>query len=181
MRLTIISCSLHPFSRSAVMAQAAARFAKEQGIEPTLLDLREHPLPLCNGHDSGDRPEVQALRRIVESSDALLLALPIYNYDVNAAAKNLIELTGRAWREKVVGFLCAAGGRSSYMSVMSLANSLMLDFRCWVVPRFVYATGGDFGDDRTATMFIESPEILERIEELVRTTIRAARGLQNSS
>jgi FMN reductase len=37
---------------------------------------------------------------------------------------------------KVVGFLCAAGGKSSYMSVMRLANSLMLDFRCLIIPHF---------------------------------------------
>ncbi len=73
--------------------------------------------------------------------------MPIYNYDVNAAAKNLIELTGRAWTNKVVAFLCAAGGQGSYMSVMPLANSLMLDFRCVIVPRFVYATGEHFDDD----------------------------------
>ena len=27
--------------------------------------------------------------------------------------------------------------------IMGLANSLMLDFRCWIVPRFVYVTGAD--------------------------------------
>ena len=71
---------------------------------------------------------------------AILLATPIYNYDVSAAAKNMVELTGSAWRDKTVGFICAAGGTSSYMSVMGLANSLMLDFRCIILPRFVYAT-----------------------------------------
>ena len=31
----------------------------------------------------------------------------------NAAAKNLIELTGKAWEDKIVGFACAAGANSS--------------------------------------------------------------------
>jgi len=30
---------------------------------------------------------------------------------------------------------------------MPFANSLMLDFRCWIVPRFVYAIGDDFSDE----------------------------------
>jgi FMN reductase len=30
------------------------------------------------------------------------------------------------------------------MSIMGLANSLMLDFRCLIIPRFVYAKGDDF-------------------------------------
>ena len=46
-------------------------------------------------------------------------------------------MAGRAFTGKPVGFVCAAGGRSSYMAVLGLANSLMLDFRCLIVPRFV--------------------------------------------
>ena len=59
----------------------------------------------------------------------------------------MIELTGSSWEDKIVGFLCAAGGTTSYMSVMAYANSLMLDFRCVIIPRFVYATGNAFDDD----------------------------------
>ena len=39
----------------------------------------------------------------------IVLATPVYNYHVSAATKNLIELTGSAWEDKLVGFLCAAG------------------------------------------------------------------------
>lgn len=48
------------------------------------------------------------------------------------------------------------------MSVLAFANSLMLDFRCWIAPRFVYATGEDF--EKNA---INNPEIAERIENLI--------------
>ena len=62
--------------------------------------------------------------------------------------KNMIELTGSAWEDKIVGFLCAAGGHTSYMSVMSYANSLMLDFRCVIIPRFAFATSDAFDGER---------------------------------
>ena len=48
---------------------------------------------------------------LVAAARCVLLAAPVYNYDVNAAAKNLVELTGRAWEGKVVGLLLSAGGR----------------------------------------------------------------------
>ena len=41
------------------------------------------------------------------------------------------------------------------MSILGLANGLMLDFRCLIVPRFVYATGDDFANDRQPDMTIE--------------------------
>lgn len=103
---------------------------------------------------------------MIRAARVIILATPVYNFDANAAAKNLLELTGKCWENKVVGFLCAAGGKSSYMSVMSLANSLMLDFRCVIIPRFVYATGEDFAEDDRLV-----PEIQERINQLARESM----------
>ena len=92
-------------------------------------------------------PGSKKLSTEVETADGILIAAPVYNYDVAAATKNMIELTGSAWQDKIVGFLCAAGGMGSYMSVMAYANSLMLDFRCVIIPRFVFATSEAFDGD----------------------------------
>ena len=100
------------------------------------------------------------------------MCVPIYNFDVNAAAKNLIELTGSSWSGKVVGFACAAGGKSSYMSVMGVANSLMLDFRAHIIPRFVYATGESFGEAS-----VTDPDLQLRLKEFSDEMIRVTRAL----
>ncbi|CAN5325800.1 NAD(P)H-dependent oxidoreductase [soil metagenome] len=170
MNITVISCSLSPDSRSRVLVNSAAETLRKHEATVQLLDLRDHPLPMCDGEDCD--PQILApLRDAIQSADAILLGVPIYNYDVNAAAKNLVELTGSAWEGKLVGFLCAAGGHGSYMSVMSLANSLMLDFRCLIVPRFVYAVGKDFAGDE-----VTSPKIRERVEQLCSETARLAKA-----
>ncbi len=87
---------------------------------------------------------VIAAKEKVEAADAIFFASPIYVYNVNAAMKNFVELTGHFMKGKVAGFLCATGGRVGYMSVMSLASSLMLDFRMFVLPRFVYVAAEDW-------------------------------------
>ena len=97
-------------------------------------------LPLCDADKCYGMPGSKKLSATIESADGILIAAPVYNYDVAAATKNMIELTGSVWEDKIVGFLCAAGGHASYMSVMAYANSLMLDFRCVIIPRFVFAT-----------------------------------------
>ena len=97
----------------------------------------------------------------------------MYNFDVSAAAKNMIELTGNAWEDKVVGFLCAAGGMNSYMSVMAYANSLMLDFRTVIIPRFVYATGEAFEGDK-----LIDKEVGQRIQQMADDLIRFTRALR---
>jgi len=165
--ILIISSSLRSDSNSRLLAREAQRVLGQEGHAVTFLDMRELPLPLCDGESSYDHPNVTRAAALVAQASAVLVATPIYNYDANAAVKNLIELTGSGWEDKAVGFLCAAGGLNSYMSILSLANCLMLDFRSVIVPRFVYATGEAFGGGQ-----IVDPEIGRRVAELARATAR---------
>lgn len=169
MKYLIIACSLNPDSKSRILAQAALKFLESKNAEVELIDLAELNLPLCDGGAVYGDPVVQKLVGKVEAADGILIATPIYNYTVNAAVKNMIELTGRAWTEKVAGFLCAAGGQGSYMAVMPIANSLMLDFRTVVIPRFVYATGDQFQGQKIAHEDL-SKRIDQMTDELLRFT-----------
>ena len=155
----VISSSLRPGSLSRVLAQT---LVKELGSDAELVDLRNLPLPMCDGEAAYSDPNVDILGGKITDARVILVAVPIYNFDANAAIKNVIELTGSSWEGKIVGFACAAGGQSSYMSIMSLANSLMLDFRCVILPRFIYATGNDFQGGE-----IISGEIKARAKQLV--------------
>lgn len=171
--ILVISASLSSDSNSRILAQEAMLVLAQDGHPAHLLDLREHPLPLCDGGPAYGHPQVASVRAWVAKAAAIIVATPIYNYDGTAALKNLIELTGRAWENKVVGFLCAAGGQSSYMSIMPLANSLMLDFRNVIVPRFVYVTGEAFVDGK-----LVDPDQARRVAELARTTARLSEALK---
>lgn len=171
-KIAILCCSLNPESRSTGMAERLREPLIAAGVEIDWIDLRELDLPLCDGTTVYGRADVQRITQRIADADAAIFALPIYNYGGNAAAKNLIELTGKhAWRDKPVGFVCSAGGRGSYMSVMNLANSLMLDFRCVIVPRFVYADDRDFDDQGV------SDHLASRLKVLASETLRFARQL----
>jgi NAD(P)H-dependent FMN reductase len=167
----IISASLRSASLSRIMAEILLEAYAKLGAAAALVDLREFVLPLCDGEAAYDHPHVTTLSARIEAARVIIVATPIYNYDANAAAKNLLELTGSSWENKTVGFLCAAGGGSSYMSIMSLANSLMLDFRCLIVPRFVYAKGDDFTGKKVATA-----DLAARIHALAEASIKVRNG-----
>jgi FMN reductase len=174
MNLLIFSCSLNPSSRGAQLAQLALGDLHAAGHGAELIALAPLGLPVCDGDASYEHPAVVELTEKIQAAHGVILAVPVYNYDINAAAKNLIELTGQAWTGKVVGFLCAAGGANSYMSVMSFANSLMLDFRCVVVPRFVYATERDFADEQLDA----GGEVRRRVRALAEDVAAFAGALQ---
>ena len=166
MSLLIISSSLNPDSKSRKMAQCALSQAMEQGVDATYLDLMDFPLQLCDGARSFQQGPLEPLVERIQAAQAILLAGPIYVYGMAAATRNLIELTGRAWSGKPVGLMAAAGGKSSYMAVLGIANSLMLDYRCPIVPRYVYTDSEGF--DPTSGEVVVS--IRNRIAELVKTT-----------
>ena len=159
----IISCSLSPNSKSRAMALYAKDIASSN---VTYIDLRDYPLPLCTGGPKEETAELLFLTEQIAKAESIILAGPVYNYDLNAAAKNLIEWTGKSWMQKTVGCILAAGGKNSFLSPFSFLNSLMADFRCIIVPRYVYADRSMFQGT------IPAPEVQTRIEELVHYTHR---------
>jgi FMN reductase len=168
MQVVILSCSLNEDSRSAQLARETEAELSRRGTATDRLDLRDWPLPICDGEETYGDSRVQALSARLKPATGIVLAVPVYNFSANAAAKNVIELTGPVWEHKTVAFLCAAGGKGSYMSVMSLANSLMLDFHCLIVPHIVYATRHDFEEDQTLS---------QPVQECVRLVCQAMQRL----
>jgi FMN reductase len=169
----VISTSGNPDSNSRRMGRIAFAHLQSRQVDCDWIDIREMDLPLCDADKCYSMPGAQKLSAAIEAADGILVAAPVYNYDVAAAAKNMIELSGSAWEDKIVGFLCAAGGEGSYMSVMSYANSLMLDFRCVIIPRFVYATSDAFHRDE-----LTDKRIAHRIERVADDLIRFTKALR---
>jgi len=167
MKHLIISTSLNSNSKSRILAKAVSKH-----LDAEFIDLQDYNLPICDGDSCYGNKQVQELRSKIEQAKGVILATPIYNFNASASAKNLIELTGDAWNNKIVGFLCSAGGKNSYMSIMHLANSLMLDFRCVILPSYVYASGEDFDGEE-----ITNDKILDRLEKLAKELIRFTAAL----
>ena len=139
--ILIVSTNSQAQSRSRAMAKYCEQHMRFKGQSVTTLELSQQ-----EGQELlvGDE-DMQGVRRAFRQASHVIFAVPIYVYDVASPAKRLVEALSEAeLGDRVVGFLCSAGGHRSFMSVMSFANSLMLNFRCWIVPRFVYATPEDF-------------------------------------
>jgi FMN reductase len=170
----VISTSGNSESNSRIMGRVAFEHLEQRALDCEWIDISSLELPLCDADKCYLNAAAQKLQQTIDGADGMIIAAPVYNYDVSAAAKNMIELTGSAWEDKIVGFLCAAGGMSSYMSVMAYANSLMLDFRTVVIPRFVYATGNAFDGDKLTDQKVEA-RVRQVADELVRFT-SALRG-----
>jgi NAD(P)H-dependent FMN reductase len=165
-KIGVISTSLSPASKSRAAARWVAGYLQTTGHVPVEMDMTAYKLPFCDGYSAVNDSVVQEFRSQIQSLDGVIIATPIYNYDGNAVLKNVLELTGRTWMHKVVGLICAAGGSNSYMAPMGVISGLMLDFRCVVVPRYVYLTSANFDTD-----LVPLPEIQGRLSELAQTVV----------
>ena len=172
----VISTSGNSESNSRILGRVAFARLQQQKADCEWIDISSLELPLCDADKCYLNPAAQNLKKAIDAADGMIVAAPVYNYDVSAAAKNMIELTGSAWEDKVVGFLCAAGGMSSYMSVMAYANSLMLDFRTIIIPRFVYATGDAFDGEN-----VVDKKVHTRVEQVADELIRFTSALRGGS
>jgi len=161
-QVTIIASSLSETSKSQALAALLETRLAQAGVPCRRFDLRTLELPLAGPADSWGSADASALAAAVESSSHIVFAVPVYCYGVNAAAKNVIDLIGRSFTGKVVGFICSAGGAGSYMSVVGFANQLMLDFRSVIVPRFLYVEPAGWDEDGTL-----KPEMRQRLDLLV--------------
>ena len=167
----VLSTSLSSKSRSYLLARCAESALRTRGDEPRLIDVRDLSLPLCDGEAAYGHADVGPLAEAIAAADGVVVATPVYNYDVNSALKTVVELTGKAWTGQAVGFMAAAGGHGSYMALCGVMNSLMLDFRAICVPRFVYATGDAF-DPGAGGEELTDESIQNRVAEVADRTVQ---------
>ena len=84
----VISCSLNESSKSRMMAEYAYNlYCKDAKI----IDLQKITFPICDGNTCYEDPIVDELKGEINNSSSILIASPIYNYDLNAVSKSLIE------------------------------------------------------------------------------------------
>src|SRR5205807_3992914 len=112
----VVSTSGNPDSNSRRMGRLAFAHLQKRKVDCAWIDIRDLNLPLCDADKCYNMPAAQNLNKAIEDADGILIAAPVYNYDVAAAAKNMIELIGSAGEEMIVGFLGVAGGSSSYIA-----------------------------------------------------------------
>jgi NAD(P)H-dependent FMN reductase len=174
-KIAAVSANLNPKSKTRILLQAVTDRLQHHGSEVSWIGLDQEDLPMCDGYLCYQNPRVQELTAEIQSCDAIVLASPVYNYDFNAVAKNFLELTGSAWKGKPIAFVLTAGGLGSYMAPTSFANSLWLDYHCYLYPHFLYATGHDFAGDA-----IESENVLTRMESLAKGFVHFTHMIRTS-
>lgn len=162
-----ISTSTNQQSKSLRLAQEADSQLAELTLNAELINLADYALPLDNGTGSKDE-SVRDLARRIGLASGVVLVLPVYRGDVSVAARNLIQHCAASWERKVVGMISVAGVSIAHASTVSLANTLMLEHRSFIVPDFVFVESKQLASS-TSIVSIR-PRVLDLVTNLVRIT-----------
>jgi len=182
----VISCSLDSNSKSSILGHHAYQRLSHDDHPCHWIALRDYDLPLSNGYNQSAyaHADVKYIHDLLLTCKGIIFSSPIYNWDVSAASKNLIELvgtsyknilSGKALNDKVIGFIGVGQVSKSYLAPLGFLNSLMLDFRCLILPRFVFASHEDFQDNQP------SEDILKRVNKLVSEFATLATAVHTSN
>jgi NAD(P)H-dependent FMN reductase len=115
MNLLVFAASLRRQSLNRRLAVLAAEIARAEGAEVDLAEFRSFDVPSYDGdmneHEGLPRGALELKQRLV-LSDAVLMAVPEYNYSIPGTLKNVIDWVSRArpmpWRGKSVYLMSAS-------------------------------------------------------------------------
>ncbi len=115
LRILAFAASLRTGSYNLRLLQLAVEIARREGAEVEVAEYRAFDSPMYDAdldRAKGLPPGAAELKRRLDSAQALLLAVPEYNYSIPGGLKNLIDWVSRArpmpWRGKSVYLLSAA-------------------------------------------------------------------------
>jgi NAD(P)H-dependent FMN reductase len=140
MKAIVFAGSTRTDSLNRRLARFAASELEAQGVEVTLIDLRDYPMPIYDGDleaQSGLPPAAQTLKSLIRQNDALVIASPEHNGSVSALLKNTLdwvsrpepcERPGAAFRGKTALIMSASpgggGGRRGLRHLRELLQNL---------------------------------------------------------
>jgi len=148
-RILAFAGSLRRDSYNKKLARVAAESARRAGAEVTLLDLRDHPLPIYDGDAEAESgvPEVaMQLKRIFHEHDGLLIASPEYNSGYSGVLKNTIDWVSRpvageaplgAFTGKVAGLISASPGALGGLRGLFALRELLQNIQVMVLPELL--------------------------------------------
>ncbi len=145
-RILAFAGSTRTGSYNKKLVRIAARGVENSGARCTVVDLRDHSMPLYDGdlEASEGLPEAaRSFRELLHAHDGLLIAAPENNSSISAVLKNAIDWASRSeeatvdlsgFQGKVVGLLAASPGPLGGLRGLVHVRSILENIGCIVLP-----------------------------------------------
>jgi len=147
MEYVILSCSLNQNSFGCEIG----RYIQKKYKNFELINISECDFGLCDGFDgvAFQNPKLLELQKTLEKALGVIIISPIYNFDVSATCKNLMDLlskpyknilSGKSLYHKTISFIGTCCLSNSYMAPLNLLANTMLAHEAFIFPKYTLVT-----------------------------------------
>ncbi|USO01994.1 MAG: NAD(P)H-dependent oxidoreductase [Alphaproteobacteria bacterium] len=147
MTYIILSCSLSQNS----FGDKIGRYIEEKYEQFELINVSECEFGLCDGFDGKafENPKLLTLQKKLEKALGVIIISPIYNFDVSATCKNLMDLLSKPYKDilsgkslyhKVISFIGTCCFGHSYMAPLNFLANTMLAHEAFIFPKYTLVT-----------------------------------------
>ncbi len=127
-----VGSSLREGASSTTALSTALDFAKKQGAETRLLDLKQTKLPLYDPTENQFVFEIKKVQDDVNWSDALILSTPDYHGSMSGAMKNFLDYFWAEFAGKTFGYICASHEKG--LTAMDQMRTAVRQCYGWSIP-----------------------------------------------
>lgn len=155
-KILVFAGSTREGSLNRKLARLAAGILEKRGLDVTLLDLRDYPMPLYDGDlevTHGLPERAKAFKEALRAHDAFVIASPEYNGSFSGLLKNAIDWASRAepgerptqvFCGKTAALLATSPGPGAGKRGLHHLRELLSMIGVTVAPQeFALAKGGD--------------------------------------
>ena len=136
-----VGSSLRESASSTTALSVALDFAKKQGAEIRLLDLKQTKLPLYDPTTNHSISEVKKVQDDVNWSDALILSTPDYHGSMSGVMKNFLDYFWAEFAGKTFGYICASHEKG--LTAMDQMRTAVRQCYGWSIPYGVSVNDSD--------------------------------------
>ncbi len=136
-----VGSSLRESASSTTALSTALDFAKKQGAETRLLDLKQTRLPLYDPTNNQSISEIKKVQEDVNWSDALILSTPDYHGSMSGVMKNFLDYFWAEFAGKAFGYICASHEKG--LTAMDQMRTVVRQCYGWSIPYGVSVSDSD--------------------------------------
>jgi FMN reductase len=127
-----VGSSLRENASSTTALSIALDFAKKQGADTRLLDLKHTRLPLYDPTSNDYLSEIKKVQDDVNWSDALILSTPDYHGSMSGVMKNFLDYFWAEFAGKTFGYICTSHEKG--LTVMDQMRTAVRQCYGWSMP-----------------------------------------------
>ena len=159
-----VGSSLREGASSTLALSIALDFAKKQGAETRLLDLKQTKLPLYDPTSNQSLFEINKVQDDVNWSDALILSTPDYHGSMSGVMKNFLDYFWAEFAGKTFGYVCSSHEKG--LTAMDQMRTAVRQCYGWSMPYGVSINDSeDFTDGKI------NPKLESRLDMLARDLV----------